>query len=268
MSRPLRVAIISDLHCGHVAGLTPPGWQQRMVETADALAGKRNKFAALQSALWRRYDALARKLGRVDLLIVAGDCIDGREERSGSTELIETDRNRQVEMAAKCIQRIDARKIVMVYGTDYHTGAFESFEENVADAVCAAKIGAHEWVDVRGLVIDVKHHVSSSSVPHTQGTAIMRDALWSSLWAARQEQPRSDMIVRAHIHSYFRFETALWSGMTMPALQGMGSRFGQRRCSRTVDWGLVWMDVRGRHDYDFHPEITRFAEQTTEALKI
>lgn len=268
MSRPLRVAIISDLHCGHVAGLTPPGWQQRPVDDRDVLAGKRNKWARLQAALWRRYDAIARKIGRVDLLIVAGDCIDGRGEKSGSTELLVVDRNQQAEMAAHCIRRIDARKIVMVYGTDYHTGAYENFEDNVADAVGAAKIGAHEWVDVRGMVIDVKHHVNGSTVPHTQGTSIMRDALWGSLWAERQEQPRSDMIVRAHVHSYFRFETAAWSGVTMPALQGMGCRFGQRRCSRTVDWGMVWLDVRGRGDYDFHPEIVRFEEQATKALKI
>jgi hypothetical protein len=156
----------------------------------------------------------------------------------------------------------------MVYGTDYHTGNYENFEDVVAKDAGAAKIGAHEWVDVNGLVIDVKHHVGSSAVPHTQGTAILRDSLWNTLWAAREEQPQSDLIVRGHIHSYFRYETALWSGVTLPALQGMGCRFGQRRCSRTVDWGLVWLDVRGKRDYDFHPEIVRFEEQKAKVLKI
>lgn len=268
MKRSLRVALIADMHCGHVAGLTPPGWQLRPTEPDGAMSGKREKWVALERALWARYRALVAKIGPVDLLIVVGDCIDGRGPKTGGTELITTDRNQQVEMAVRCIEEWRAGKIVMVYGTDYHVGEYENYEDAIHDKIKADKIGAHEWVDVRGLVLDVKHHVSSSSVPHTQGTAISRDALWNAIWAARQEQPQADMIVRAHIHSYFRFETALWSGLTMPALQGMGCRFGQRRCSRTVDWGLVWMDVRGKHDYDFHPEIVRFEEQQAKAIKV
>jgi predicted phosphodiesterase len=263
-----RVAIIADLHCGHLAGLTPPSWQLRADGQEGAMAGKRRKWADLERALWRRYVTLARKLGKVDVLIIAGDCIAGREEKTGSTELVATDRNQQVEIAVRCIQEIEARKIVMVYGTDYHVGSYENYEDAVAEMVGAAKIGAHEWVDVNGLILDVKHHVGSSSVPHTQGAAITREALWNALWAERREQPQSDIIVRGHVHSYYRFETAIWSGVTLPALQGMGCRFGQRRCSRTVDWGLVWLDVRSRDDYDFHPEIVRFQEQSAKAIVI
>jgi len=232
------------------------------------MAGKRGKWVALQRALWDRYIGLIRKVGKVDLLIVAGDCIDGDGAKSGGTELITADRNQQAEMAVRVIQEWTAKKIVMCYGTDYHVGPVENYEDTIADKVGADKIGAHEWIDVNGLILDVKHHIGSSSVPHGAGTAIAREALWNSLWAARREQPQSDIIVRGHIHTYYRFETALWSGVTLPALQGMGSRFGQRRCSRTVDWGLVWLDVRGKHDYDFNPEIVRFNEQRAKVLKI
>ena len=263
-----RVVIISDLHCGHVAGLTPPGWQLQPIKTTKEEMGKHKKWVKLERALWDKYVQLIRRIRPIDLLVVNGDCIDGRGEKSAGVELITTNRNEQCNMAVKCIRRWHAPKIIMTYGTDYHVGSGEDYEDIIAETVGSDKIGAHEWVNVNGMILDLKHHINSSSVPHASGTAVMRDALWNSLWAEKQEQPKADMIVRSHVHQYFRFETAIWSGLITPALQGMGSRYGSRRMSKRVDWGLFWMDVRGKYDYDPHPEITRFHEQSAKAIKI
>ena len=47
---------------------------------------------------------IVRDLQPVHLLLVGGDCIDGRGEKSGSTELITVNRNEQCQMAAECIR--------------------------------------------------------------------------------------------------------------------------------------------------------------------
>lgn len=63
-----RIIAIGDLHCGHLAGLTPPRWQVRTPA----------KFSTLQRECWRFYaDNLAGS--KPDLLICNGDAITGLE---------------------------------------------------------------------------------------------------------------------------------------------------------------------------------------------
>jgi hypothetical protein len=86
-----RVLIMSDLHCGHRVGLTPPDWQYR--------PGVRSKWRKIQQACWNWYANEIEEAGPFDVVIVNGDAIDGRGERSGGTELLTTDRHEQVEIA-------------------------------------------------------------------------------------------------------------------------------------------------------------------------
>jgi predicted MPP superfamily phosphohydrolase len=257
-----RVVAIADLHCGHVVGLTTPQWQLRSLKS-----GKRNKYVKIESAQWDEYIRLKNLLCPIDLLIVVGDGIEGSGERSGGTELITTNREEQSEMAIDAINVWNAPKVRMVYGTAKHTGEQEDWEDIIAKKVCAT-IGSHSWINVNGLVFDVKHHLSSTSVPYGKGTALLKDALWNELWAASGEQPKGDVILRAHEHVYCKVEDSLWCCVSMPALQGMGSKFGSRRCSRRVDWGLVVFDVRSKTDYDFDRHITKFACQKARVERI
>lgn len=85
-----RLVIISDLHCGHRAGLTPPGWQTPL-EAPDRLAA----YARQQRVMWSWYAATIAALQPIDVLVANGDAIDGRGSRSGGTELITTDLSAQ-----------------------------------------------------------------------------------------------------------------------------------------------------------------------------
>ena len=135
--RGRRVVIVSDFHCGHRAGLTPPDWQYQDNPRDKDL----RKFAAEQRALWRFYLKQQAELKPVDVLIVNGDAIDGKGFRSGGTEQIVMDRAAQVEMAAECIMGWDAESIVLTFGTPYHSGQEEDWEAVLARQVGAVKIG-------------------------------------------------------------------------------------------------------------------------------
>ena len=233
-----RVVAIADLHCGHRVGLTPPNWRGRKPE--------HDKYAAIQDEAWRLYAGLVKKLRPVDCLIVNGDCIDGRGERSGGVELITGDRNEQCQMASECIWLWKPGAVVMVRGTPYHTGEIEAWEDQIATSV-GAKIGDHEWVDVNGFIFDVKHFIGASQIPHGRATALRREELWNAIWAEADMQPRADMILRAHVH--YCDGTYSWAtgkrreGVILPALQAMGTRFGARQCSGIVNWGLLGWDI-------------------------
>lgn len=256
-----RVVIIADKHCGHRAGLTPPNWQFRKPSTEHIW----QKFTSVQEETWGLYAAAIKTLQPVHLLIVNADCIDGRGERSGGVELITSDRSEQVQMAVDCIKPWKAKHIVMTRGTDYHVAGAEEWENDIARAI-SAKIGDHEWVEVNGYTFDVKHHIGSSSIPHGRATAVKRDELWNALWAEAGNQPRGDMIVRSHVHyceGSYRFSGGRKiEAMTTPALQAMGTRYGAKRCSGTVDWGLVAFDINSKGKIVCRHEIVHQLEST------
>lgn len=186
-----RLVVVSDYHCGHRAGLCPPEWQY--VKSSDR---DREKFRREQDIMWRWYAETCKKLQPVDILVVNGDAIDGKGDKSGGTEQIEMARDKQVDMAAACIAEMQPAKIVMIYGTGYHVGKDEDWEAVLAEKVGAAKIGAHEWVRIEGVTFDFKHKVSRSVIPHGRWTGPQRAALWNALWAERGVEPRADVLVR------------------------------------------------------------------------
>ena len=64
-----RVVVISDLHCGHRAGLTPPGWQYQ--ENDQDL--ERAKFGEIQRSIWNFFSEEINKLKPIDSCFVLGD---------------------------------------------------------------------------------------------------------------------------------------------------------------------------------------------------
>jgi hypothetical protein len=244
-----RGIVLSDLHCGHFVGLTPPEHQG-----GDAKAHQR--------AYWRFYAEQVRKFAPYDFVFVNGDCIDGKGLRSGGVEQLTTNRQTQALWAAQALRLTQSAKTkyVFTFGTDYHTGADgEDFEKGVADTF-NAKIGAHEWVNVNGCVFDLKHHCGSSNVPHTRHTPVAREHLWNLLWSESGEQPHGDILLRSHVHHFNHCGGKEWLAMTTPALQGLGTRFGSRRCSGTVDYGFIVFEVDEKGDYRWHPVLLDMAQ--------
>lgn len=272
MAKKKRVVIMSDLHCGHVVGLTPTKWQFEVKGNKEKAGAdgysKRDKWGKIQKELWDEYMKLITALQPIDVLIVNGDMIDGKGVRSGGTELITSDRDEQAEMASCAIRLTMAKKKILTFGTAYHTGTDEDWENQIAREVEADKIGSHEWVDVNGLIFDVKHHIGASQIPHGRHTAIARDRLWNTIWSEHEEQPKATVLIRSHVHYFSYAGGDDWLGLTTPALQGMGSKFGARRMSGHIDWGLVSFDVVNKDEYTWQYHIKRLSAQKASPLKV
>jgi len=262
---------IADTHTGHLVGLTPPSHHIR--EKKGGIT-KRNKWFRIQHSLWEAFDSILASLPKLDFVFSLGDLIDGKAPKSGGVELITTDTQEQCDMAIEIFEHIRkyCRKdvdIIGVYGTDYHVSTEgEDWENEIAKGAGFRKIGAHEWVDVNGCIFDLKHHIGRSEVPHGRYTASAREMLWSKLWSEEGLQPKSDYILRAHAHYFAHVGDATHTAMILPALQGLGSRFGARRCSGLVDWGLVYFEVDDKGRCEWRPIIKRITEQRTMALAI
>ena len=249
-----RVITCGDMHCGHKVGLTPPEWQYHP------------SWKDAQAEMWRHWEDKLRALKPIDVLICNGDLIDGRGERSGSTELLEVSPLEQCQMAVRCIAEAEAKHVVLTYGTPYHAGQLMDFEDEIYRDVSADEIGGEVWVDVEGVTFNVRHKVGGSVIPHGRHTQVERDRLWNILWNEHSGHPKADVILRSHVH-YFAFSGGKdHISMTLPALQGLGSKFGVRQCSGTVDFGFVhWDCQQGGYSWQPHtreietakPEVTR-----------
>lgn len=254
-----RIAVVSDFHCGHAVGLTPPDWH----------SDSNKKLTSVRKECWDFFEENVGKHGPFDVVIDNGDNIDGKGSRSEGVELIVPDRNVQVDMAVACLSVLCGSKtqLVMTYGTDYHTGSGEDFEKQIADKRLTDCIGNVAHIQVEGVTFEAKHHVGGSQVPHTRHTAIARDRLWNLLWAERGVSPKADVIIRSHVHYYNITGGSDWLAMTTPALQGFGSRFGSRRMSGLVDFGFIVFTVdQGR--YTWQPVLAKVKAQQSRVIKL
>jgi hypothetical protein len=255
--------VIADLHCGHDVGLTPPDWDKRPGEAysrADTLYRHRRR-------LWNTYAKWCKELAP-DILIVNGDAVDGKGEKSGGTEQLTTDRVEQVDMAAACIEETKAKRIVMSYGTSYHSGSLEDWEDLVAKQVEAEKIGSEDSIYVYGTIINYRHHASRSSIPHGRGTPLSKTRFWNMIWAERGEYPKADILLRSHVHYFAFVGEADWLVVSTPALQGYGSKYGSRRMDGTVDFGIIYIDVNKKGEWAWHHRIRRFKNKHSFALEV
>lgn len=232
-----RVVIISDLHCGHQAGLTHPDWNPPFAKSAP-----RYKLYRLRRTLWQFYTQVMEELQPINTLIINGDATEGKGKKSGGRELLTADRIEQSDMGIAAVEEAKAKEVVMSFGTPYHAGNSEQFEKLIAKGVGARSITHHGWHDVNGVIFDYRHAVSRSSIPHGRYTPLARERLWNILQTEHEDHPKAQVIIRSHVH-YFAFcGGSNWLGVITPALQAY-TEFGEGQVSGTIDMGVVWFDV-------------------------
>lgn len=245
-----RVLVISDLHCGHQTGITPPDYQYRMISNPHTNSDhQHNRFAEIQNQVWTWYVESLEQLQPIDILLDVGDNIDGRGEKSGSTELIEVNQNRQCSMAVMALKLAKAKNIFMVYGTPYHSApGYNDWEDGIAESMKAERIESKLFVDINGVVFDLRHRASKSSIPHGQGTLLAKQKLWNTIWAELEMQPNADIVLRGHIHDYSFIGRQNWMAISAPGLE-WSTKYGNRICDGIINVGLLYFDIESKDDF-------------------
>ena len=227
--------ILSDTHCGHLFGLTPPEYQLTPQQASSSRF--RQKAFEWQQATWDWFSEETALLGPIDRLVSNGDALEGKGFRSGSTELLTADRREQVKIAESVINHLGPKAVTVIRGTPSHTGDDEDWEDLLADYL-GTEAQDHAWLQHGDIVMDFKHHLGSSTVPRSPPPALARDTVWNLLWSERGLQPRSNFFVRSHLHEYFQIGNADFTALVTPALQGW-TKYGAKRMSKTITYGFV-----------------------------
>jgi len=245
MAKAKTVIMLGDLHCGHVAGLTHPSWHYNNLPTSK-----------LNKEMWNWYASQVSDIPKPHLVVANGDLIDGRGEANGGRELTTVSQIEQANMAVDALKVWDAKNYSMSYGTPYHSGKKENYEDIIASELgCSPK--NHLFLEVNGVKFDVKHKVGGSAVPHGRHTATAKADLWNMVWADEKLQPRCDVFIRSHVHFFQYSGNSTKLRMTLPALQAAATEYGARQCEGYVDFGFVVFTIYQDGSYVWEPRILK-----------
>lgn len=244
-----RVLILSDLHCGHILGLTHPEYF--------------NHFREIQAAGWSFFTKNIKALGHIDLCIINGDTVDG-EGKKDSRQHITTDSSLQQKIAIRCLSEVKAERFVFLRGTPYHVTTDMELEDGIADYF-NAEIHDSRKIDVNGCVIHARHTAGKGGTAYGSATSLQRSAVVQMLNDVECEEVKADIFIRSHIHEYNLIERELYTAITTPCLQFKGTSYG-RQCTGFYSFGFIWLDIRGKHDYDIHKVLLKGANHKKESV--
>ncbi len=263
MSKEKKIIVLSDLHCGSLSGLTPP-------RDMSYIEGQPNRRKLL-NFMWKNYLEYIEACPEPYLVVVNGDILDGSGQKSAGSEQLTTDRIEQAEMAYRALKLWKPKNgFVMTFGTAFHTGTGEDFERHRATRLEAefgyADIKGQQWLDIDGLMFNIRHHHASSGVPSGRANAILKTRMWDQIWAKEGENPESNVYIRSHCHYYQFAGGPGWVGMSTPALQAAESKYG-RRLENLVDFGMIELTVQGGELIRWVPRITRLTTARSKVVK-
>ena len=226
-----RIGIFSDFHTGHRVGLTPP----------EYYAGKR-EWVTKQAAKWEWFKEEVKKQGPYDACIFLGDLVDGLGVKQ-SSECIIADLNNQISGAVQIIKEIGCDTNFMVYGTPVHVQERSGLEleKEIANQV-GCEIHGQIWIEIEGYTLDCRHHPAGNSQVYP-ANPLVKERESNVKWHDEGRQPLANLYFRGHCHRLYDVgQPNRWSAHAVPALQGIGTKYG-RRLSNIVHEGFGVLDI-------------------------
>lgn len=225
----MRGVIISDTHCGSLAGLCPPEYQNEL-----------NRWMA--EPLWDWYMKTLEEISAVDICIVNGDIIDGEQKKSGGLDLISTDVWVQQKMAIKVLSEIKANEWRFTYGTPYHGVNGSRDEEVVADHF-KGEIKENLRLDLKGVKLDVRHTISATQNPYGQASSAFKEVVRDLVTSTDCDAEPADVVIRSHAHSYWNVKNDRKEAIITPCMQVPETVFGFKCKTWYYTLGLIEFEV-------------------------
>lgn len=234
-----RVLVLSDLHVFSNVGLCLP-------EVYDVDSKLLYVSNAVQKHYFEQWCNMIRRVGKVDILILNGDLVEGENFKERGLGVVSTNMHTQSVVAATLIKMIDAKVIYVSNGSKYHTGQTSS-DQTVCDMVDGIWVGDHHFLTVEGIVIHFRHKSGHSSIPYSRYTSGRREAL-----IQKAQGTNVDIYIRSHTHHFgfsgdsndITVNTPCWKGLDHYINQGS---------QEMPDNGYVFFDIDGaNYKWDYH----------------
>ena len=201
-----KILIVSDMHVGSKYALAP-----------DNFNTHRNN--AVQKTILSKWEEMASS-DSFDYLILNGDLTDGLQKACNGKDVWTTDIDEQIDAAVELINKIDYDKLLVAYGTPYHTG------ENLnADAILADKLNA-DFQDYeinfqpkgQSDIFHIAHSINVSLSSWQYRTTSIAKELVAAL-LNEKELYKYRGVIRSHAHYYCKVDFSNSFGIVTPCWQ-------------------------------------------------
>lgn len=203
------ILVLADIHAGSKDAIMPAHF---------------NGYSAqkTQLVILKEWNKMVESVGHVKYLVIDGDVVDGKAKAAEGKDVWTTDINEQVEAASELVKQINYDKLLVVYGTPYHTAENPNGDEIFARSMNASKHGYElSWQpDSCKDIIHISHGVGVSTSSWQYRTTPLAKELVAAL-LNENALYKYKCIIRAHAHYYvyvafssFGFITPCWQSRT------------------------------------------------------
>lgn len=237
MSKSIWTLWMSDLHIGSAFALLPPKFKG---STGSVL-----NLNTAQEYLYENYKQILERVrqltgGRLDVLGVVGDSIDGVNWKKEGAFICEMDPMYQGKAALELLEPFAdmANSVYVWQGSGYHVGRNSETEKWIAEQLGAVPdpVGRPVWdwnpsLDVEGVILDVAHHRSVTII--NRSMALEREIRFAYQVADLKAVPH--LILRAHDH------VGCWIEVDGQGAVGMLPMTLQNHYARMSRWPNRWL---------------------------
>lgn len=202
--------MVSDMHIGDGHGLC-----KDEVRLDDS--GGYYRASPEQRHLHRNWEAFADQVGKVDQVILNGDCCEGTNSKGEGLGNWTNDRNLQAMTAAELARYFKAQQYLVLQGSKYHTQDNVSADHLVANEL-KGKWDADHKLTIGKVKMHLRHKIGTSQNAAYRTTPVARDMMLATF--AEPEFGKFDVIVRGHAHYFVGVEFAHSSGYILPCWKG------------------------------------------------
>lgn len=219
-SKPVVLAVTSDLHCGSTVALCPP---EVPLDDGGAYKASKAQRWMWQCWLdfWSQVDAARKDAGGDLYTLFNGDLVDGNHH--GTTQIVTGNTNGQSSILSECMKvplALKPDKIWIIRGTDAHVGQSACSEERFADGLRRDKRpivsetnteSASHWharAEIHGRRFDFAHHGRVGTRPWTKPNVVMNLAAEIFMDHALEDFDAGRMptaphvAIRSHMHQF------------------------------------------------------------------
>ena len=200
------ITVISDLHVGSSVSILPEGG----LMPDDGGIYKGSKLQDELGRVWEIFFDDIRKIKQISkrVLVINGDSVDGFHHNTVAlaTNNLMIQEKAAVALLLPKVAMFD--EVFVTRGTEAHVQSGAQSEERVARAINAKpdENGNYArwqlWMDVKGMVFNVAHHIGTTSSAAYESSAVMREMVAALVEAGQWEQKLPDVLVRSHRHRF------------------------------------------------------------------
>lgn len=204
-----RILVIADMHVGSKYALMPRQFNGYLAQKA-------------QLKILEEWNGMCKRERHIDYLIIDGDIVDGVARASDGKDVWTTDIDDQVTAASDLVKQIDYSKLLVAYGSPYHTAENLNADQVFAKQMNAVKHGYElSWKpDSCKDIIHISHMIGVSAASWQYRTTPLAKELVAAL-LNESALYKYRCIIRAHAHYYctvafsnFAFIVPCWQTRT------------------------------------------------------